>query len=192
MSGDVKPRSDYKTFHDQLEVLRDPSWFPFFSQLQDFFRWQRGEDVIVKTVSSTPAANTANQIVGTLSPQAGEEWDLIAAWVLDSAAKDPADTVVFFITDADEDSSFGAFPLSSNGGAINTGEQFVYSSLTQNMWKWPNTLSDRGMSQPAEGSHFTLRKVNLQSRALIAQISTTATVGARTTTLYAWVRHRVV
>lgn len=189
-SSDVKSRLDVTGNQKNLAVVQD-EWKSFFTNLADFLYWQRGEDIFVKTGSTTIAASILNTALPDLVAVAGEEWDVLAMWVIDTGAIDVMDAARFAIVSGDEISAGSIadkfLPLSKSL----TGTAFTTGTQTYNFWQWPATLSDIGMATLLNQTP-RVRKITATQRVLRVWFNTTATVGNRILTVWAYVRRRQI
>jgi hypothetical protein len=171
---------------------------PGFDQVSDSIlsTISRVPDAIIKNSGGTftIAPGSSNAVIGPLAPPLNppEEWEILMAWVIDTAHIDQLDTVTFYYTFPDEDNNIGAVPLNVSPGVANSrGGQATFAGALFNYWRWPATISDT-TEGPSPVVPLLLRKVALQNRSLQAQMNTTATAGNRIAYIAAYLRRRVV
>jgi hypothetical protein len=187
-------RNDVKPFIDKQELQRffqttpiPGDTFRLLAGIADFADWYRGEDILIATASVNLAASQSDQTLNGLQPPDGEEWEILALWVIDSAAIDGNDTVSFYLLCTVENSnSFGVVPLTGKTG----GSKGNYNSTSLSFWTWPNQMTTQVTTAQET---LRLRRIGGPTggvRAIGASATTTATVGTRAFRVFAWVRRR--
>jgi hypothetical protein len=166
---------------------------PGFDQVSDTLlsTISKVPDAVVRTIGTfTVVGGTTNALIGPLGPPLNppEEWELLAAWLIDTAAIDVNDVASFLIVHPDEDGGIGLHPLTPKTIGVISNNFFQNYTI----WEYPVTSSSISETTPLALPPWTLRKIALQNRSLEAQVTTTATVGTRQMYLSAYVRRRVI
>jgi hypothetical protein len=186
--SDVKSILDIANIQKQRPMLGQ-EWDSLLPKLIEFWYWYRGEDIILKQNASVAlaASQTAFKWDVALIPSTGgiflgEEWDILQAWLVDEANKDPADSVAWAIVG---DVTNLPLTLFRTGSAITmpAGTTYIY-------WTFPNITTD--ISNSPQNVPY-IDKIRLRKgRELAAFQTTTATAGNRTISSYVYLRRRQI
>jgi hypothetical protein len=185
--NDVKPLLNKQELQRAFQTTPVPQDLNKLLQgLYDMLDWQRGEDITVN--SATAVSQTASQTSQpgpSLVPPDGEEWEVLAVWVLDGAKIDQGDSVGIMLYDQ----NMGTNPVDLQSFS-NTG--FLGANSAANIWAWPNTVADR---RNIPYFPIRLRVINpalSYTRKITTLLTTSAVVGTRSFRAQGFVRRRLI
>jgi hypothetical protein len=188
-------RNDVKPFYAKSELQRTFQTTPLSGELlkmlqtlYDILDWQRGEDIVVQSAATiNMIAGQTAQNAGLLIPPDGEEWELLQAWLVDTAKIDTADTVSFQLYDQ----NLSTNPIDLNIIVGNTGGQGATAGW--NVWLWPSQSTTQSLKAfPFPIRLRVLSKAQGYTRQLQVVVTTTSTIGTRLFRVIGFVRRRLI